>query len=72
MPDIKLEALARYEIFIVVGFIMVIGTIIKIAGYYDFSSDWFWLITGIALMIEGTISLLKQRKFDRKYKIIER
>lgn len=68
----KLEAFARYEIFIVVGFIMITGAAVKLARYYDFSSDWFWLIAGIGLMIEGAISLLKQRKFDRKYKIIER
>lgn len=64
--------LATYETFIFVGIIMVIGTMLKLFGYYDFSSDWFWLLAGIGLVIEGAVSLVKQRKFDKKYKIIER
>ncbi|OGJ20575.1 hypothetical protein A3K73_05320 [Candidatus Pacearchaeota archaeon RBG_13_36_9] len=62
----------RYEAFIVVGIIMVIGTLIKLLGFYDFSSDWFWFLAGIGLVVEGGISLVKQRKFDRKYKIVDR
>lgn len=66
------KKIAKYENFIFVGIIMTIATIIKITGIYDFSSDWFWFLAGVGLVIEGTISLIKQRRFDRKYKIIER
>ena len=66
------DLVGRYELFVAVGIIMVVGTLIKILGFYDFSSDWFLVIAGIALVIEGSISWQKQRKFDRKYKIIER
>jgi hypothetical protein len=62
---------ARYETFIFVGILMTIGTSLKLSKIYDFSSDWFWLLAGVGLMVEGAISLAKQRKFDRKYKIIE-
>lgn len=62
---------ARYEIFIFVGILMIFGTLIKLLGIYNISSDWFWFLAGIGLMVEGTISLVKQRRFDRKYKIIE-
>ena len=62
----------RYESFIFVGIIMAIGALIKILGIYNFSSDWFWLLAGVGLVIEGLISLVKQRKFDKKYKIIDR
>jgi len=72
MPFKKIENLARYETFIVVGVIMVIGTLIKLLKIYEFSSDWFWFLAGAGLIVEGIISLIKQRKFDRKYKIIER
>ena len=58
-----LENLAKYEIFIIVGIFMAAGTIIKLLGIYNFSSDWFWLLAGLGLMVEGTISLVKQRKF---------
>ena len=63
---------SRYEAFIIVGVLMTIGTTIKLLGIYDFSSDWFWLLAGIGLIVEGTISLVKQKRFERKYKNIER
>lgn len=63
---------SRYETFIIVGILMIIGTVIKLLGFADFSSDWFWLLAGIGLMVEGTISLVKQKRFEKKYKIIER
>jgi len=68
----SIKNLMRYELFVVVGILMVIGTLVKLLGFYDFSSDWFWFIAGIGLTVEGLISLSKQRKFDRKYMIIER
>lgn len=61
-----------YSLVIIIGFIMVLGVIAKLMNILDFSSDWFWLIAGLGLIIEGTISLIKQRNFDRKYKIILR
>ena len=64
--------LVRYEAFIFVGLLMAIGTLIKLLGLYDFSSDWFWFLAGVGLAVEGAISLNKQRKFDKKYKIVER
>ena len=62
----------RYEGFILIGFVIAFGALIKILGIYNFSSDWFWFLAGIGLIVEGTISWIKQRRFDRKYKIIER
>ena len=73
MKVINLENLAaRHESFIFIGIAMVIATLIKLFGIYQISSDWFWFIGGIGLIVEGSIMLKKQRKFDRKYKIIER
>lgn len=67
---VRLESFATYETFIFIGVIIVIGTFLKLMGYYEFSSDWFWFLAGVGLIIEGSISLVKQRRFDRKYKII--
>jgi len=64
--------LVTYETVIVVGVILSIGALLKILGILDFSSDWFWLLVGLGISIEGIISLVKQKKFDRKYKIIEK
>jgi len=62
---------AKYEIFIIVGILMSIGVVMKLVFHYNIDSDWFWLLAGLGLVVEGSISLAKQRKFDRKYKIIE-
>ena len=51
---------------------MTVGVLIKLLGIYDFSSDWFWLLAGVGLVVDGIISLVKQKKFDKKYKIIDR
>ncbi len=66
------KRILRYEGFIIVGILIVFGTLIKIFGYTNFSSDWFWFLAGAGLIIEGSISLVKERRFNRKYKIIER
>lgn len=72
MEKVKIENFVRYESFIIVGIAIAVGSLIKLLGFYDFSSDWFWFLAGIGLVVEGAISLVKQRRFDRKYKIIER
>jgi len=64
------QQIARYETFIVVGIFMTIGVLIKLSGMFYFSSDWFWLLAGVGLVVEGSISYVKQRRFERKYKII--
>ena len=61
---------AKYEIFIVVGILMSIGVLMKLVLHYNIDSDWFWLLAGLGLMVEGSISLVKQKRFDKKYKII--
>jgi len=52
--------------------VMVVLTLIKLFGIYDFSSDWLWFIAGMGLVVEGSISLNKQRIFDKKYKVVLR
>lgn len=66
------EWFARYEVFMIVGILMTLGTAVKIFGLVNFSSDWFWLLAGLGFVVEGAIALSRQKKFERKYKIIER
>ena len=66
-----MKRFVRYEFFVIVGIAMTIGTLVKLLGIYNFSSDWFWFIAGVGLTLEGAICLIKQRQFDKKYKIIE-
>ena len=72
MEIIKVENFAKYEVFIIVGVLMAFLTLGKLLGFYNLSSDWFWFLASIGLIVEGSISYVKQRRFDRKYRIIER
>jgi hypothetical protein len=62
----------RYEAFISVGFLIAIGSLLKLLNIINVSSDWFWFLAGVGLVCEGIIALIKQKRFDKKYKIIER
>ena len=68
----RVESFAKYESFIFLGILMTLIVLGKLIGLYNISSDWFWFIGGLGLVVEGMISLVKQRRFDNKYKIIER
>lgn len=72
--DIKNHLLrfATYETFILIGLVMAFLTFLKLIGVINFSSDLLWFLAGVGLVIEGTISSIKQRRFDRKYKIVEK
>ena len=61
-----------YELFMGVGLLMVIAASVKLFGWADYSSDLFWFIAGLALIVEGGILLAKQRRFDKKYKVVPR
>jgi len=61
-----------YELFVGVGLLMVIAALIKLIGWADYSSDWFWFIAGLALIVEGAVLLRKQKRFDKKYKVVPR
>ena len=57
---------------ILFGSLIVLGTVLKLAGMLKLDSDWFWFMAGMGLLCEGVVSLVKQKRFDRKYKIVER
>lgn len=58
--------------FVLVGLLMVGLTLYKLLGPVDFSSDWFWFMAGVGITVEGFIMLDKQKKFNKKYKVVER
>lgn len=61
-----------HELFIAVGFFMALGTFMKLMGFVYIDSDWFWFIAGLGLMVEGAISLVKQKRFNQKYKVLSK
>ena len=63
----------RYKIrliFVIVGIVMVIGSLIKLFRVVNFSSDWFWFLAGMGLVVEGTIAFLTQKRFPVCHKAI--
>jgi len=63
---------STYVLVIVVGILMAGLVFSKLIFGIGVDSDWFWFLTGLGFAAEGVISFTKQRRFDRKYKIIER
>ena len=61
-----------YILVVIVGAAVAGGVLGKLIFGFDIDSDWFWLLAGTGLAAEGVIALKKQKKFDNKYKIIER
>jgi len=59
-----------HELFIVVGFLMVVGTFLKLMGVIHLDSDWFWFVAGLGLVVEGMTSLVKNKRFNQKYKVL--
>ena len=65
-----MKKFVTHEVLIFFGILLVIGTLLKLLGRIDINSDWFWFLAGIAITIESLINLLKQKQFDKKYKIV--
>jgi hypothetical protein len=61
-----------YGLFVAVGLLMVIGTLLKLLGIVYLDSDWYWFVAGLGLVVEGSIALVKQKRFNNKFKIISR
>jgi hypothetical protein len=61
-----------YVLIVVIGIVVSTGVITKIVFGFNIDSDWFWFLTGVGLAFNGIIALKKQKKFDKKYKIIEK
>lgn len=67
-----MKSVVSYVMLVTFGFLLVVGTLFKLLGIVNIDSDWFWFLAGVALTIEGMINMLKQRQFDRKYKVVLR
>lgn len=69
---ISLKSLITYQTFIIIGVLMTVGTLLKLFGIIDFSSDWFWFMAGVGLVIEGSVYYVNQKRFEQKYKVVDR
>ena len=57
---------------ILFGGIMAVGVFLKLVLNLKIDSDWFWFLAGVGVVVEGIMAYQKQRKFDKKFKIVER
>lgn len=60
------------ELFVFVGVLMVIGTLLKLLDVIYLDSDWFWFVAGLGLLVEGLISMGKQKRFNNKFKVLSK
>lgn len=67
-----MNKILQYETFVVVGLAMVVLTFLKLIGMISISSDWFWFIAGVGLVIEGYLNIRKKKQFEGKYKVISK
>ena len=63
---------ANYILIIVFGVGMAVAVFLKLVVGFDINSDWFWFLAGLGIAVEGVISFSKQKRFDRKYKVVKR
>jgi len=68
---VKIEY-CSFVLVILVGVAMAVGVLGKLVFGFYIDSDWFWFLTGLGLAVEGSISIIRQRKFDKKYRIVVR
>ena len=66
------KKILQYGTYVVVGFIMMSLTLSKLLFNFHIDSDWFWFIAWVALVVEGSIDPTKEKKFNRKYKVISK
>ena len=66
------KKLFKYGFLIIIGIVMAISALVKLLKIVNFSSDWFWFIAAMGLIIEGVISLIKEKKFNDKFLIIKK
>jgi len=62
----------NYVLIIIFGIGMAALVFLKLVFGFDIDSDWFWFLAGLGIAVEGIISFEKQKRFDRKYKVIKR
>lgn len=64
-------AYAGQELFVFAGLLMMGATLFKLLGFIDIDSDWFWFIAGCGLFIEGMIMITRQKRINRRYKVLK-
>ena len=56
--------LIRYEVIAAIGFLITVLAMAKVVGWLELSSDVFWAIAGIGLIVEAAVELYYEGKDD--------
>ncbi|MGK0209070.1 MAG: putative membrane protein YfcA [Patescibacteria group bacterium] len=57
---------------LLLGVLMIVGSLIKLLGFREIDSDWFWFLTGCGLMVQGVVTFVRQKQFEKDYKVLKR
>tara|TARA_Y100000034_G_scaffold90779_1_gene109394 strand:- start:174 stop:440 length:267 start_codon:yes stop_codon:yes gene_type:complete len=60
--DLPKRLLFRYEMLVLAGVLLTILPIMNMLGFTNFSGDFFWMLAGTCLLIEGVLELHYERK----------
>jgi len=71
LVDMK-KGYGSFVLVVLVGLVMAGVVLMKIFFELEIDSDWFWFLAGVGLMFEGVISYRRQKKINKKYKVVER
>ena len=56
--------LIRYEVIAAIGFLITLLAMAKVVGWLELSSDVFWAIAGIGLIVEAAVERYYEGKDD--------
>lgn len=51
---------------------MAMAVFLKLVVGFDIDSDRFWFLAVLGIAVEDIISLERQKRFDKKYKVVRR
>lgn len=59
----------KYEVLVLFGVLLIVGTLLKLIFSINIDSDWFWLLAGVAITIEGAINFQNKNNSTRNIKL---
>lgn len=61
-----------FVLIILLGLLMAFGVLMKLMFGADIDSDWFWFLAGVGLAVDGVVAFVRQKKFDKKFKVMRK
>lgn len=62
MYDLPKRLIFRFEMLALAGLLLTVLPVLNIMGHTNFSGDFFWMLAGLCLLIEGVLELHYERR----------